>query len=157
MDDFDDIRAQLRGDHVATLAELDAVRGAVDDPGARWRLQKLRRAWMTHALAEETVVYRTLEGVQATSSSSDASMRFFEHRRADRHFERVLRHRAGTRGWIDALDALRNFIARHVATEEEDTFIQLAGRLDQVGLCEMGRRFQLARTKLRMLEDAKAA
>ncbi|MEO5693846.1 MAG: hemerythrin domain-containing protein [Usitatibacter sp.] len=157
MDDFDDIRAQLRGDHVATLAELDALRGAVDGPGARARLQKLRRAWVTHALAEETVVYRTLDGVQVTSSPSDASMRFVEHRRADRHFEKVLHHRAGTRDWIDALDALRDFIARHVAAEQEDTFMRLAGRFDRRGLCEMGRRFQLARTKLRMLEDAKAA
>ena len=157
MNTFDDIRDHLRRDHEATLAELDALRGAVDDAGARARLQKLRRAWVTHALAEEAVVYRALEGAEATASSSDVSVRFVEHRRADGLFEKVLRHRAGTREWKDRLDVLRDFVARHVATEQDGTFIRLAGKLDDDGLCEMGRRFASARGKLLMLEQAKAA
>jgi len=157
MDAFDDIRDHLRRDHEATLAELYALRDETDDHRARSRLQKLRRAWVTHALAEEAVVYRALEGVQATASPSDASKRFVGHSRADRLFEKALRHRAGTLEWIERIDAVRDYITRHAAKEEDGTFTRLAGKLDEDGLCQMGRQFASARGKLLMLEQAKAA
>ena len=80
MDAFDDIRNQLRRDHESALAELDALRGEADDRRCRFLLQRVRRAWMIHALAEEAVVYRALEGAlppppaQSGPTSASSSM-----------------------------------------------------------------------------------
>jgi len=157
MDTCDDIRAQLRGDHEATLAELDALRDETDDGRCGFRLKKLRRAWVTHALAEEMVVYRALEGVEAASSSVRADERFAEHDLVDGLFDKLVRGRRSTSHWKTRLGLLRDLIAGHAASEQEETFARLSQRLDPEGMCELGRQFQLARRKLRMLEDAKAA
>src|SRR6186713_1885498 len=66
-----DIREQLRRDHAKALAELTAVGAEADERRAQARLARLRHAWMLHALAEETVVYRALEGAGATAHADE--------------------------------------------------------------------------------------
>jgi len=61
-----DILDQLRRDHGKALAELDAIDAEGDARRCLARLARVRRAWMIHALAEETVVYRALELDAAT-------------------------------------------------------------------------------------------
>lgn len=157
MDAFDDIRDHLRRDHEAGLAELDALRAERDDHRCRFRLSKLRRAWMIHALAEESVVYRALEGADATGSSSRADERFIEHELVDGMFDKLARGRPGSHEWSARLNVLRDLMARHIETEHAETFAQLVARCDAEELGELGRQFQLARDKLTMLEEAKAA
>jgi hypothetical protein len=55
-----DIRDQLRKDHDVALAELEALINAGGDPRCLERLRTLRRAWVLHALVQETVLYRAL-------------------------------------------------------------------------------------------------
>jgi hypothetical protein len=157
MDAFDDIRDHLRRDHELALAELDALRAEGDDHRCRFRLVKLRRAWVIHALAEETVVYRALEGADATGSSSRADERFVEHDLVDGLFEKLARGRPGSHEWSARLNVLHDLMARHIETEHEETFAQLEERFDAEELCELGRQFRLAREKLTLLEEAKAA
>lgn len=157
MDAFDDIRDHLRRDHEATLAELDALRAETDDHRCRFRLQKLRRAWVTHALAEESVVYRALEGAATTESGLRADERFVEHELADTLFDKLANGRPGSPEWRARLNVLRDLVSRHIASEQDQMFAQLAARLDCEALCDMGRQFHLAREKLAMLEEAKAA
>ena len=59
--------------------------------------------------------------------------------------------------WNARLNVVRDLIARHIETEHRETFAQLADRFDADELCEMGGRFLLARNKLTLLEEAKAA
>jgi hemerythrin-like domain-containing protein len=156
MDAFDDIRDLLRRDHELALAELDAL--ADCNPGdCRARLQKLRRAWVIHALAEESVVYRALEGVAASVSSARADERFVEHDLVDGLFQKMERGRPGTSEWAAQLHVVRDLIARHIETEHDETFSRLAQRYDSEGLCNLGSQFKLTREKLTMLEEAKAA
>jgi Hemerythrin HHE cation binding domain len=157
MDAFDDIRDLLRRDHELALAELDALRAEGDPHRCRTRLLKLRRAWVIHALAEETVVYRALEGAPSSASSARADERFVEHDLIDGLFEKLARGRPGSHEWTARLAVVRELIARHIQTEHEETFAGLAQRFEGEKLCEMGRQFQLARDKLTMLEEAKAA
>ena len=157
MDAFDDIRDHLRRDHEAALAELDALRAESDDHRCRFRLSKLRRAWVIHALAEETVVYRALEGADTAGSSSRADERFVEHDLVDGLFDKLARGRPGSHEWSARLNVLRDLMARHIETEHADTFSHLVERFDTERLGELGRQFQLARQKLTMLEEAKAA
>ena len=158
MDIFDDIRDQLRRDHELALAEVDGLRAEDDDHRCRFRLKQLRRAWMIHALAEETVVYRALEGAEAAASSAGrADERFVEHELVEGLFEKLSNGRPRTLEWRARLNVVRDLMARHIDTEHEETFAQLAARFDAEELCELGRRFQLARDKLTMLEEAKAA
>src|SRR4051812_37602552 len=157
MDAFDDIRDLLRRDHELALSELEALRADGEPGERRARLQKLRRAWVIHALAEETVVYRALEGVEASASSARADERFVEHDLVDGLFQKLERGRPGTAEWTAQLSVVRDLIARHIETEHDETFSHLARRFDSEGLCDLGHQFKLAREKLTMLEEAKAA
>jgi len=155
----DDIRDQLRRDHESVLAELDALRSDCDEKRCLEMLQRLRRSWMTHALAEETVVYRALEGVEAANDSRNtrADERFVEHELVEGLFEKLSRSRPGTIEWHARINVAGDLIRRHIETEHEDTFRALGERFEQEQLDEIGRRFRLAHGKLTMLEEAKAA
>lgn len=155
----DDIRDQLRKDHQAVLAELEALRGQAAD-GARSlaQLAGVRRAWVIHALAEETVVYRALEGPEAANDShTRADQRFVEHELVEGLFDKLSRGRPGTLEWHARLDVARDLVVRHIEIEQDETFRALAERFDAQALAEMGQRFALVRQKLTLLEEAKAA
>lgn len=158
MDAFDDIRNQLRRDHESSLAELDDLRAEVDDHCCRSRLEKVRRSWKIHALAEEAVVYRALEGaVMAADSAARADERFAEHKRVAGVFDRIAASRPRSIEWNERVSGLRGRIARHIEAEHCEIFARLAERFDTEELCDMGSRFLLARDKLTLLESAKAA
>lgn len=150
----DDIRDQLRKDHDSVLAELEALRGERDERRAQGRLAHVRQAWVIHALAEETVVYRALESVQ---SSERADERFVEHELVGDVFDKLAKIRCGTLEWKARLNVVRELIDRHIASEQADMFARLERRFDQKSLTELGDRFRLAHEKLTMLEQAKAA
>ena len=153
-----DIRSRLREDHDGILAELDALRSGVDSREAQARLAQMRRTWVIHALAEETVVYRAIESVEAgTDSEARSAERFVEHELVEGLFDKLTRTRVGSSEWNARLHVTRDLIARHIETEHEETFAQLAARYDAAELEEIGRRFESAREKLALLEEAKAA
>src|SRR5690606_25348997 len=84
-----DVRSRLREDHERILAELDALRAEIDARDAQPRLAQLRRAWVIHALAEETVVYRALESADAgIDSEARAAERFVEHELVEGLFDK---------------------------------------------------------------------
>jgi hypothetical protein len=155
----DDIREQLRRDHETVLAELDALRAGGDEQACLSGLRQLRRTWVIHALAEETVVYRALEGVEAANDSrgSRADERFVEHELVEGLFDKLSRTRPGTVEWRARINVAGELIRRHIETEHQDTFVSLAERFEQEQLDELGLRFRLAHDKLTMLEEAKAA
>lgn len=153
-----DIRSRLREDHDRILAELDALRAGVDSQDGQARLARLRRAWVIHALAEETVVYRALEdAVAGTDAEARSAERFVEHELVEGLFDKLTRSRAGSSEWNARLHVTRDLVARHIETEHEETFGQLAARFGAAEMEEIGRRFESAREKLALLEEAKAA
>jgi hypothetical protein len=157
MDEID-IRDQLRRDHEAALAELDELRFEPESRRSLARLDRLRRAWVIHALAEETVVYRALEGAEAGGGSkSHADERFIEHELVEGLFDKLSRSRPGTLEWTARLNVARELIGRHIETEHDEMFARLERHFDAQALREMGHRFALVRDKLQMLEEAKAA
>src|SRR5579859_751218 len=150
-----DIRDQLRRDHEAALAELEALRAETSEPRRQASLRRLRRQWVIHALAEETVVYRALEGAEvAVESKTRADERFIEHELVEGLFEKLARCRPGSLEWQARINVARGLIVRHIQTEHDEMFAQLARRFDAAALAEMGRRFELARDKLLLLEEA---
>ena len=149
-----DIREQLRRDHAKALAELAGVGEESDPRRAQARLARLRRAWMVHALAEETVVYRALEGVASTPHADE---RFVEHELVESLFEKLSHGRPGTHEWRSRVAVLRDVITRHIESEEGGLFVNLVERYSAEELLELGTRFILARDKLAMLEEAKKA
>ena len=151
----DDVRDQLRRDHEQALAELDALRAEKDDRECRARLAELRQLWMVHALAEETVVYRALEGV--TGPGARADERFIEHELVGGLFDKLAQARSGSLEWRARLNVVRELMERHMQAEHDELFARLARRFDAGQLAELGRRFVSARDKLSMLERAKAA
>jgi hypothetical protein len=151
----DDVRDQLRKDHERALAELDALRAESDERRAVSRLRALRQAWMVHALAEESVVYRALEGVPPSGARADE--RFIEHELVGGLFDRLAQARPGSLEWKARLNVVRGIMARHMQAEHDELFGQLARRFGASELAELGRGFVSARDKLAMLEQAKAA
>jgi hemerythrin superfamily protein len=147
-----DVREQLRHDHVKALAELDAVSREADAGRCQVRLARLRRAWMIHALAEETVVYRGLEGL---APGDRADERFVEHELVESMFEKLTHSRAATLEFQARVNVLRELMSRHIQTEEGKLFADLAERYSAAELVTMGEHFVLARDKLGLLEDVK--
>ncbi|MGZ5081787.1 MAG: hemerythrin domain-containing protein [Usitatibacter sp.] len=153
-----DIRDQLRRDHELALAELEALRRECDGERCHAMLRDLRQAWKVHTLAEETVVYRALESLEAANDpDSSAGRRFVEHELIEGLFEKMTRARAGTSEWKARLDVARDLIMRHIEAEHEVLLPALAQRFDAARLAEMSRQFEAACAKLTVLEEAKAA
>ena len=153
-----DIRKLLREDHEATIRELEALRAEEDGRKSLTRLADLRRTWVIHALAEETVVYRALDGViKETASSVHADERFIEHELVEGLFDKLTRSKPGTVEWTARLNVARELIRRHIESEHDEMFTRLDRNFDTDALRELGRRFILAREKLALLEEAKAA
>jgi hemerythrin superfamily protein len=148
-----DIREQLRRDHAKALAELAAVGEEADARRAQARLARLRFAWMIHALAEETVVYRALEG----GPTPHADERFVEHELVESLFQKLAAARAGTLEWNGTMKVLRDLMTRHIEAEEGGLFVNLSERYSAEELLELGTQFMLARDKLALLEAAKKA
>jgi hemerythrin-like domain-containing protein len=151
-----DVRDLLRREHEAVLGDLEALRDAPDAREASARLQRLRRKWMIHALAEETVVYSALEGLQG-GASTRADERFVEHELVESLFDKLSRSRAGTREWRARVNVAGDLIARHIESEHQELFARLATRFDASRLADLAQRYELARDKLALLEEAKAA
>ena len=149
-----DIREQLRRDHQKALAELDAIAQESDAHRSQVRLARLRGAWMVHALAEETVVYRAIEGA---APARRADERFVEHELVESLFEKIARARHGTLEWHARINVVRELMSRHTQSEEGSLFADLDERFSAGELVEMGDKFVLARDKLAMLEAAKKA
>jgi hemerythrin superfamily protein len=149
-----DIREQLRRDHAKALAELAAVSEESDPGRAQARLARLRRAWRVHALAEETVVYRALEGGAATPRAEE---RFVEHELVESQFQKLAQGRPGTQEWKARVAVLREVMTRHIEGEEGGLFVNLVERYAADELLEIGTQFILARDKLALLEEAKKA
>jgi len=150
-----DIRDRLRKDHEEVLAELEQLR-ADGDSQSLPLLARLRRLWVIHALAEETVVYRALEGLEGDARKR-ADERFVEHELVEGLFDKLSRSRPGSSEWMARLGVARELIRRHIETEHQDLFAQLAERYDEKGLADLGEQFSVARDKLTLLEEAKAA
>jgi hemerythrin superfamily protein len=148
-----DIREQLRRDHAKALAELSAVGEESDAKRAQARLARLRHAWMIHALAEESVVYRALEG----ANTPHADERFVEHELVESLFQKLSQARSGTHEWKGSHAVLRDMMTRHIESEEGGLFVNLSERFSAEELVELGTRFILARDKLSLLESVKKA
>lgn len=142
----EDIRDQLRRDHQAVLAELDALASETDERTVAEKLALLRRSWVIHALCVETVVFPALAGVEHATSADTRSI-----------FMKLARARPHTLQWHASLNIARELIRRHIEAERTGLFSRLAQRLDAAALEDMGRKFELARGKLTLLEEAKAA
>ena len=153
-----DIRKLLREDHEATIRELEVLRAEQDSRKCRARLVVLRRMWVIHALAEETVVYRALDGVAAAATPKvHADERFIEHELVEGLFDKLSRTRPGSVEWTARLNVARELIRRHIESEHDEMFARLDRHFDADALRELGHRFALAREKLALLEEAKAA
>ena len=149
-----DVREQLRHDHAKALAELDGVARETDARRGQARLARLRRAWMVHALAEESVVYRGLEGA---TPARRADERFVEHELVEGLFDKLARARFGTLEWQARINVVREIMTRHIESEEGGLFVDLAERYSAEDLVDLGTNFVLARDKLTLLEEAKKA
>jgi hemerythrin superfamily protein len=157
-DERDDIRAQLREDHEAYLAELESLRRESDGRRCGIRLGELRRAWAIHSLAEESVVYRAVESAEAASRLSiHADERFIEHELIESLFDKLSRGRPGTLEWHARLTVACELISRHIENEQEGVFPRLERQFAPQALRRMAADFASERERLGRLEEPKAA
>ena len=152
-----DIRDLLRRDHDYLLSRIDVMHMESDFGRCQELLQDLRRSWLLHVLAEETVVYRYLEGVEAAlESRNKADERMLRNKLVEVFFEKLGQCLPGGSTWHARLNVLRVLILQHNDAEQEDIFALLERHLDARALKDMARRFASVKEKLGMLEEAKA-
>ena len=101
---------------------------------------------MIHALCVETVVFPAVGQGEAATSSGTRSI-----------FDKIARAKHGSLWWYAGLQVARELIHHHIKAERERLFPQIEKRLGAAELEEVGRRYELARGKLTLLEEAKAA
>jgi hemerythrin superfamily protein len=153
----DDIRDRLTDDHGAVMAKVESLRRETGERRCRDKLEELRRAWIAHVLAEETVVYHALEGPRADADHSDAAdKRLAAHELLQRLFDGLACASPGSAQWSARLDAIGKLIRRHMEEERGRLFPRLARDFKAEDLRGMSRDFGLARDKITMLEQAKA-
>jgi hypothetical protein len=156
-----DICDRLLADHEAFLRDLAKLQVETDARRSLAQLQVLRRWWVIHALAEETVVYKALEGAQereaAGEYATNADERFAEHELVKSQLNKLACGRPGTLEWSTRVNVVRELIEHHTAVENYSMFSRLDSLFDPQRLRELGERFELACAKLTMLEEAKAA
>jgi len=153
-----DIRDLLRADHDAAMALGVALRIEPEERRCFAQLAQLRRLWVIHTLAEEAVVYHALEGEQTDiGPRKRADERFIDHKLLECFLDRLSRSRPGTPQWAARLTVACKLIRRHVEAQDDEMFAELARHFDAIDLRDMGNRFELAREKFTVLEQAKAA
>ncbi len=153
----DDIRERLTDNHRALMAKVESLRNETDQLLSHDKLEDLRRAWIAHVMAEETVVYRALEGPRALSESDNANQRLVEHELLQCFFDRLAHTRPGTAQWLARLEVVGKLFMRHMEEERGELFSRLERDFEADALSGMGRDFGLAREKITMLEQAKAS
>ena len=153
-----DIRDQLRRDREEVLAGLEALGAAgIVRACALDRLAELRRCWKVHVLTREAVVYRALEGADATAATvADAEHRLVENKTVNAMFDRLSNTHPGSLTWHARLAVVRQTIERHLENES-GLGLRLESRLSIEALHDLSEQYQLVREKLSVLEDAKAA
>lgn len=152
-----DIRDELRRDHVSFMARLEILRVEPDSQRCLDLLEKVRRSWLVHALAEETVVYRSLESAEAApEGGAAADERLVEDELIDVSLEKVGKSHPGTSEWFARLKVAKALIQRHIAAEHSDLFPKLERQFDDAVRKDMARNFATAKEKLTVLEEAKA-
>lgn len=153
-----DIRERLRADHQRFLGELDGACADKDERRCQARVRQLRRAWMIHALTQESVVYRALEGADATASSGNqADQRFLEHELVETLLETLSEVSPKALEWQVRMNVVRRLIQARIDAEQTVIFPLLAERFDAGKLRQLGEQFAMARGKLTLLEELKAA
>ncbi|HEY2629401.1 MAG TPA: hemerythrin domain-containing protein [Usitatibacter sp.] len=153
-----DIREQLSLNHSAVMAKVDSLRNEANELRCYDKLEDLRQAWVSHILAEETVVYHALESPQGDAEQADdANERLLEHELLQCFFERLSHSRPGTAQWVARLDIVAKLMRRHMEEERDLLFSRLERDFKAEDLSGMGRDFGLAREKISMLEQAKAS
>jgi len=151
-----DIRDQLSENHRAVMAKVSALRDETDASRCPQMLEDLRQAWLAHVLAEETVVYRALDGPEGDTESSDnANERLVEHELLRCFFDRLVHTPPGTAQWFARLDVVGKLILRHMEQERDRLFPRLAHGFDAEDLSRLSRDFGLAYEKITLLEQAK--
>jgi hypothetical protein len=104
------------------------------------------------------VVYKSLDDAAPDAEAGlRADERFAAHKRVEGLFDRLSRVRPGPAAWKARLDAAGAPIARHFGAEHRELCARLAREFDVPRLHELGCRYELAREKLTLLEQAKAA
>jgi hemerythrin-like domain-containing protein len=153
----DDIRNQLSDNYSALVAKVDSLRNEDDELRCHDKLEDLRQAWVAHVAAEETVVYRALEGPGAMDDTDEANQRLVEHELLQCFFDRLAHTRPGTAQWTARIEVVDKLIRRHMEEERGELFSRLERDFNPEDLSGMGRDFGLAREKISMLEQAKAS
>src|SRR4029078_382471 len=102
-------------------ASLEKLRLGADPRFSLAQLNRVRRQWVIHALAEEAVVYRAIEGAEGLrGSKSNADERFIEHELVEGLFEKLTRSRPGSLEWTARINLAPELIARQIACEHTD-------------------------------------
>ena len=149
-----DIRDESSDSHGAVMAKVDSLHGETNELLCHERLEDLRRAWIAHVLAEETVVYHAVEGPHG-GGGDHADERLVEHELLQCFFDRLSHTRPGTAQWFARLDVVGKLIRRHMEQERGELFSRLGRDFKAEDRSRMSRDFGLAHEKLTMLEQAK--
>lgn len=116
---------QLKKEHREVEAILTEIQNSAHNPDKEARqdlLEKLKRALLPHAHAEQKTFYDRIKGTKNNEAKEQIDEAIEEHKDVETMILEMEKIDADTDAWLKQAGALQEAIAHHVAEEEDDLF-----------------------------------
>lgn len=143
------ILQDLHNDHREVAALMERIEGSGDNAQRRELFEEMKTKLLSHAHAEQEVLYRRLEASQDENSRSFAHEGINEHEMLEQQLQKM--SAAGDKTsevWTAELKVLRELVEHHVAEEESTGFSCARNDFDKRELEAMAAEFQSRKAQM---------
>lgn len=143
------ILQDLHNDHSEIASLIERIEESNDSSQRGMLFDEMKTKLLSHAQAEQEVLYRRLETSQSEASRSFAHEGTNEHELVEQQLRKISADRARmSEPWTAELRVLHELVDHHVAEEESTGFSCARSDFDKNELEEMARQFQTRKAQL---------
>jgi hemerythrin-like domain-containing protein len=143
------ILQDLHDDHEEVASLLEAIPDSDDQFERNSLFQQMRAKLLTHAHAEDEVLYRRLKASRHEASRKFAEEGEREHQLVEQQLQKMLAaENKMTDAWVAQLTELQKLVDHHVDEEESTGFSCARDEFDKDELETMGTEFQRRKDEL---------
>lgn len=147
-----DIIDFLQRDHDEVEELLDKLVECRNGSERKSLLKKIKGALVPHVRAEEKVVYDAVMGIKGKKEAQDGEEGYLEHGLADRMLATLGKiSGAMSPEFGAAAKVLKELVLHHVREEENNIWPDIREHFSDDERAEMGRKFQLAKQRVRIV------
>ncbi len=145
-----DILDTLETEHQEVQDLLEKLVDSENGREQKQLLERVRRALVPHAKAEEKVVYDAVLTLRGREAKIDGNEGYMEHGLADQTLKRLDKLTANSAEFQAAAKVLKDLVDHHVEEEERSIWAQVRGHFSGEQRERMNRDFLAAKTKIKL-------